>query len=76
MSINSNVGTVMSGRNHRAEEGRESKEATSRREKEHNRSNSTISKKSTKDIKNCFKIDLSKFNSKEEQERKLVLESK
>lgn len=32
-----------------------------RREKEHNRSNSTISKKSNRDMKNCFKIDLSKF---------------
>lgn len=55
----------MSCRSHLNQETRESKEIHSKREKEHNRSNSTISKKSNKDIKNCFKIDLSKLQAKD-----------
>jgi hypothetical protein len=62
MSLSSNTATVMSGRTQHKEQHPEQKEHTQRRDKEHNRSNSTISKKSNKDIKNCFKIDLSKFN--------------
>jgi hypothetical protein len=59
--VHSNVGIPASARTivH------ENKEIVSRKEKEHNRSNSTISKKSAKDIKNCFKIDLSKLQAKE-----------
>lgn len=51
----------MSGRTQFQNSSRESKEIPQKKEKEHNRSNSTISKKSNKDMKNCFKIDLSKF---------------
>lgn len=55
----------MSGRTQMQNSTRESKEIGKRKEKEHNRSNSTISKKSNGDMKNCFKIDLSKLKGKE-----------
>ena len=44
--------------------------------KEHMRSNSTLSKKSFKDPKSCFKIDLSKLVGKDEKQRenKIMIE--
>lgn len=75
--MHSNVG-VHSGRGHPEHHPKEhhGKETHVRRDKEHNRSNSTISKKSNKDMKNCFKIDLSKFKSREELENKIKLSSR
>ena len=64
---------VMSCRPHL---NQESKEWQVKREKEHNRSNSTISKKSNKDIKNCFKIDLSKLQAKEETTNNIHLDAR
>jgi hypothetical protein len=66
---------MMSGRTQMQNSTRESKEIPQRKEKEHNRSNSTISKKSNRDMKNCFKIDLSKFKERE-VERPFEPESK
>ena len=66
----------MSCRSHINQETRESKQLNNKKEKEHNRSNSTISKKSNKDIKNCFKIDLSKLQAKQETHNNIYLDNK
>ena len=77
MSINSSTAVVHSGRREElSSRDNTKKDILLKKEKEHNRSNSTISKKSTRDIKNCFKIDLSKFNSKEEIEERAKIDSR